>query len=203
MFDLGWSELLVVAIVALIVIGPKELPGVLRGIGYWMGKIRSMASEFQGQFQEAMREAEMSDLKKQMDELTDTSFYTPEFDALGDLQSDTDKKSETKAAEADADAPKPSEGVSADSGKADAGTEGSSASAGSTSADPQGSADSAVAGADASPPEKSVAPAAAARSAVEVVPIAGAPAAAPATASDTAEPQAETKIADSDGRRTA
>ena len=64
MFDIGWSELLVIGVVALIAIGPKELPGVLRTVGQWMGKIRRMASEFQGQFHEAMREAEMADLKK-------------------------------------------------------------------------------------------------------------------------------------------
>ena len=70
MFDIGWSELLVIGVVALIAIGPKELPGVLRTVGQWMGKIRRMASEFQGQFQEAMREAEMADIKKQVDEMT-------------------------------------------------------------------------------------------------------------------------------------
>ena len=65
MFDIGWSELVVIGIVALIAIGPKELPGVLRTLGQWMTKIRRMAADFQSQFQEAMREAEMSDLKKQ------------------------------------------------------------------------------------------------------------------------------------------
>ena len=69
MFDIGWSELVVIAVVALIAIGPKELPGVLRMIGQWMGKARKMAAEFQGQFQEAMREAEMADLKKTFDEV--------------------------------------------------------------------------------------------------------------------------------------
>jgi sec-independent protein translocase protein TatB len=68
MFDIGWSELVVIGIVALIAIGPKELPGVLRSIGHWMGKVRRMASEFQDQFREAMREAEVADLKKQFDD---------------------------------------------------------------------------------------------------------------------------------------
>lgn len=68
MFDIGWSELVVIGIVALIAIGPKELPGVLRSLGHWMGKVRSMAAEFQGQFREAMREAEVADLKKQFDD---------------------------------------------------------------------------------------------------------------------------------------
>jgi len=69
MFDIGWSELLVIAVVALMVIGPKELPAVLRTIGQWTTKIRRMAAEFQGQFQEALREAEMADLKKHADDL--------------------------------------------------------------------------------------------------------------------------------------
>ncbi|ADH89186.1 twin-arginine translocation protein, TatB subunit [Ancylobacter novellus DSM 506] len=63
MFDIGWSELLVIGIVALVVIGPKELPRVLRTVGQGIGKLRRMAGEFQGQFNEALREAELSDLK--------------------------------------------------------------------------------------------------------------------------------------------
>jgi sec-independent protein translocase protein TatB len=68
MFDIGWGELVVIGIVALIAIGPKELPTVLRTLGQWTGKMRRMANEFQGQFQEALREAEVADLKKQFDE---------------------------------------------------------------------------------------------------------------------------------------
>jgi sec-independent protein translocase protein TatB len=73
MFDIGWSEIAVIAVVALIAIGPKELPGVLRMVGQWMGKARKMAGEFQGQFQEAMREAEMADLKKSFDEVKEAA----------------------------------------------------------------------------------------------------------------------------------
>ena len=73
MFDIGWSEFVVIAVVALIAIGPKELPGVLRMVGQWMGKARKMATEFQGQFNEAMREAEMADLKKTFDEVKDAA----------------------------------------------------------------------------------------------------------------------------------
>ena len=73
MFDIGSSELIVIAVVALIAIGPKELPGVLRMVGQWMGKARKMASEFQGQFQEAMREAEMAEFKKGFDEIKDAA----------------------------------------------------------------------------------------------------------------------------------
>lgn len=84
MFDIGWGELLVIGIVALVVIGPKELPGVLRTLGQGMSKIRRMASEFQGQFQEAMREAEMQDLKKSVDELTASARGLGTYDPLAD-----------------------------------------------------------------------------------------------------------------------
>lgn len=73
MFDIGWGELLVIGIVALVVIGPKELPSLLRTMGQGMAKLRRMASEFQGQFQEAMREAELADLKKEADKLTESA----------------------------------------------------------------------------------------------------------------------------------
>src|SRR3954464_4450812 len=72
MFDISWGKLVIIGVVALIVIGPKELPTVLRQLGQWMTKIRRMAAEFQGQFQDAMREAEMADLKKQFDNTTST-----------------------------------------------------------------------------------------------------------------------------------
>src|SRR5215467_10390144 len=81
MFDIGWGEFVVIAVVALIVIGPKELPAVLRAIGQWTTKIRRMASEFQSQFQEALREAEMADLKKEVDNLNETAKgFTSQFD---------------------------------------------------------------------------------------------------------------------------
>src|SRR5579862_6099216 len=69
MFDISWTEFLLIGVVALIVIGPKELPGVLRTLGQYTRKVRGMAADFQNQFQEAMREAEMADLKKQVDEV--------------------------------------------------------------------------------------------------------------------------------------
>jgi len=81
MFDIAWGEFVVIAVVALIVIGPKELPAVLRAIGQWTTKIRRMASEFQSQFQEALREAEMADLKKEVDNLNETAKgFTSQFD---------------------------------------------------------------------------------------------------------------------------
>jgi sec-independent protein translocase protein TatB len=88
MFDIGWSELVVIAVVALIAIGPKELPGVLRMVGQWMGKARKMAAEFQGQFQEAMREAEMADLKKSFDEVKEAASGFSGGNIMTSLQKD-------------------------------------------------------------------------------------------------------------------
>jgi sec-independent protein translocase protein TatB len=69
MFDIGWSEMLVVGAVALVVIGPKDLPAALRQAGKWMGAVRRMASDFQGQVNEAMREAELDELRREVNNL--------------------------------------------------------------------------------------------------------------------------------------
>jgi sec-independent protein translocase protein TatB len=106
MFDIGWSELVLIGVVALIAIGPKELPGVLRMVGQWMGKARKMAAEFQGQFQEAMREAEMADLKKSFDEVKEAASGFAGNNLMTSLQKDVsdalrvdalDKPAETSA----------------------------------------------------------------------------------------------------------
>jgi len=88
MFNIGWSELLIIGIVALVVIGPKELPGALRTLGQWMTKVRRMASEFQNQFHEAMREAELADLKKEVDEMTAKAQSYAHFDPVEDIRKD-------------------------------------------------------------------------------------------------------------------
>jgi sec-independent protein translocase protein TatB len=88
MFDISWSEFAIIAVVALIAIGPKELPGVLRMVGQWIGKARKMAAEFQGQFQEAMREAEMADLKKSFDEVKEAATGFTSGNVMTSLQND-------------------------------------------------------------------------------------------------------------------
>ncbi|MGO4571436.1 Sec-independent protein translocase protein TatB [Microvirga sp. 2TAF3] len=72
MFDMSWGEVMVIGAVALIVIGPKDLPKALRTVGQVTGKLRRMAAEFQGQFNEAMREAELDDAKRQLQGLNDS-----------------------------------------------------------------------------------------------------------------------------------
>ena len=67
MFDFTSSKLLILGIVALLVIGPKELPGLLRTLGKYMGIIRKHANEFRAQFDEAMRDSELEALKKEVE----------------------------------------------------------------------------------------------------------------------------------------
>jgi sec-independent protein translocase protein TatB len=67
MFGIDSPELLVIAIVALVVIGPKELPNMLRGWGKWMAQMRGMASEFRGHVDEMVRQSELDEVKKQLE----------------------------------------------------------------------------------------------------------------------------------------
>lgn len=69
MFDIGWSELLVIAIVMIVVVGPKDLPRMLRTFGKTTAKLRAMAGDFQRQFNEALKEAELDDVKRSIDDL--------------------------------------------------------------------------------------------------------------------------------------
>ena len=112
MFDIGWTELVVIGVVALIAIGPKELPGALRALGQWMGKIRRMAGEFQGHFNEAMREAEMADLKKQVDTLT--SGFDPMETARKEMESAMEDKPANPTNPATAEAAAWRDGAAAD-----------------------------------------------------------------------------------------
>ena len=64
MFDIGWSELLVIAVVAIIVVGPKDLPKLMRSVGHYAGKLRRAAADFQRQFEDAMRESEVEEVRK-------------------------------------------------------------------------------------------------------------------------------------------
>jgi sec-independent protein translocase protein TatB len=67
MFDVSWSELLIVGIVALLVVGPKEMPALLRTVGKYVGMVRRQANEFRAQFDAAMREAELDQLRKDVE----------------------------------------------------------------------------------------------------------------------------------------
>ncbi|RFB81034.1 Sec-independent protein translocase protein TatB [Methylovirgula sp. 4M-Z18] len=73
MFDIDFTKLLIFGIVALVAIPPKDLPRVMRQAGQFIGRMRRMASEFQTQFMDAMNEAEVADLKKELAEINDAS----------------------------------------------------------------------------------------------------------------------------------
>jgi len=68
MFDFAWFEIAIIAVVALVVIGPKDLPKVLRTVGTWVGKARAIAREFQGSLDQMIREAELEEVRKQVEE---------------------------------------------------------------------------------------------------------------------------------------
>jgi len=69
MFDIGWSELLVVLVVALVVVGPKDLPRLMRTAGRWVARARAMANQFRASFDEMAREAELDDLRAEIEAL--------------------------------------------------------------------------------------------------------------------------------------
>ena len=69
MFDIGWTEMLVIAVVLIVIVGPKDLPRMLRTFGRTTAKLRSMAGDFQKQFNDALKEAELDDVKKSVDGL--------------------------------------------------------------------------------------------------------------------------------------
>ena len=107
MFDFDTTKLLLIGVVALAVIPPKDLPRVIRQVGQAVGKVRRMAAEFQGQVMEALKEAELDDLKKEITSITDSA--KAEVTAIADAakaQIDIDPAAEaqreiTKAIEAD------------------------------------------------------------------------------------------------------
>ena len=103
MFDLDVSKMIIVGIVALAVIPPKDLPRVMRTVGQTLGKMRRMASEFQGQFMEAMREvereADLESVKKEFQAISDQAKIDTSFDPVGLVREDMTKALESPAAE--------------------------------------------------------------------------------------------------------
>jgi len=69
MFDIGWTELLVIAVVMIIVVGPKDLPAMLRTMGRYAGKLKRTANEFRGQFEDAIRESELDEIRGEFEGL--------------------------------------------------------------------------------------------------------------------------------------
>ncbi len=82
MFDIGWTEILVIVIVTVLVVGPKELPGLLRTIGKTIGNVRRMAGDFQSQFNDALREAELDEVKNTIGDIRKLDPTTAVKDAV-------------------------------------------------------------------------------------------------------------------------
>jgi sec-independent protein translocase protein TatB len=86
MFDFDAGKLIIIGIVALIVIGPKELPRVMRQVGQAAAKMRRMAADFRGQFMDAMREADVEDIKADMGKLADSAKLDMRLDPLAEIK---------------------------------------------------------------------------------------------------------------------
>ncbi|WP_255608667.1 twin-arginine translocase subunit TatB [Methylosinus sp. Sm6] len=118
MFDFDAGKLIVIGIVALIAIPSKDLPRVLRQVGQLIGRVRRMAAEFQGQFMEAMREAELADVQKDLKSEVDSAFAAVKtdiaFDPLTEAREQIVGAIEAPATPAPATPPQAADGPAAD-----------------------------------------------------------------------------------------
>lgn len=89
MFDLGWTEIAVIIVVAIVVIGPKDLPGAVRGVAQQIGKIRRWAAEARGTLDEVVREAKLDDVRNQINEIRN-------FDLKGEVERAVDPTGDLK-----------------------------------------------------------------------------------------------------------
>ncbi len=93
MFDIGWQELLVIGVVALIVIGPKDMPTAIRAVSRWAAKARALAREFQQGIDEVVREAELQEVKKQIEHIESIdakNAIAKTIDPTGEIAKDLD-----------------------------------------------------------------------------------------------------------------
>jgi sec-independent protein translocase protein TatB len=105
MFDIGWMEMMVIAIVMIVIIGPKELPGVLHTMGRWIGRVRAMARSFQDSIEEMAHESGLDDVRREVDSITD-------YDIGGSIQNTIDPGGEMRkelTEDVTVDAPKAAE----------------------------------------------------------------------------------------------
>jgi len=91
MFDIGWTEITVILVVAIIVIGPKDLPKVLRTVGQWVAKAKAMTRDFRSHVDEMIRETEIDEVKKQIDSID-------KFDANSTLENTIDADGDIREA---------------------------------------------------------------------------------------------------------
>jgi sec-independent protein translocase protein TatB len=83
MFDIAWSELLVIVVVAVVVVGPKDLPRLMRTAGQWAGRARAMADQFRRSFDDMARQSELDELRREVQKLKDTPLTAKDYEALG------------------------------------------------------------------------------------------------------------------------
>ena len=133
MFDIGWQELFIVAVLAIIIIGPKDLPRAMRTVGRVVRKARNMAGEFQSSLEDMAREAELDEARKQIDAVSGTDIrreieetidptgtFADDMD-MGDVESDLDTSIREAMAPSDSIAAgKPQEDTASGPGEAPA-----------------------------------------------------------------------------------
>lgn len=102
MFDLGWQEFILIAIITVIVVGPKDLPRVVRSISQWVRKARSMAREFQNSLEEVAREAELEDVRRDVQSISKDGIgksLEKQFDPDGSVRSSVEEARKSANAE--------------------------------------------------------------------------------------------------------
>jgi len=111
MFDLfSWQHIILLLVVALVVVGPKDLPRLMNMMGRWAGKARAMANEFRKSFDEMARQAELDELRKEIDALKKNNPVSGISDAMNEVQAEIDRPVNMDGAPAETDAPAPVEG---------------------------------------------------------------------------------------------
>ncbi|WP_420565395.1 Sec-independent protein translocase protein TatB [Thalassobaculum sp.] len=104
MFDLGWQEFILIAIITVIVVGPKDLPRVVRSISQWVRKARSMAREFQNSLEEVAREAELEDVRREVQSISKDGIgksLEKQFDPDGSVRSTVEEARQSANADAE------------------------------------------------------------------------------------------------------
>jgi sec-independent protein translocase protein TatB len=98
MFDIGWSELLVVVVVAVVVVGPKDLPRMMRTVGQWAGRARAMADQFRRSFDDMARQSELDELRREVQKLKEAPMTLKDYEDFGIKESDFPKIEDVGAA---------------------------------------------------------------------------------------------------------
>jgi len=101
MFDVGFSEVVIIAIIALVILGPERLPKVARTIGFWVGKARRMVADVKSDIDREMRESELADLRKLGDEISEVKNEVQS--AAGEVADDTGVESVVESIKESAD----------------------------------------------------------------------------------------------------